>query len=44
MPYGITIGAKMRATYISPMIAYDEKASTEERKAIREFVATTLKP
>jgi dienelactone hydrolase len=46
----INIKTKEPFTYADPCvqrgvtIAYDEKASTEARKAIREFVTATLKP
>ncbi|HEY3045967.1 MAG TPA: dienelactone hydrolase family protein [Polaromonas sp.] len=49
---GVVINAKTKQPFTyadpcveyGPTVAYDEKASTEARKAIREFVATTLKP
>jgi len=49
---GVIVNAKTKQPFTyadpcveyGPTIAYDEKASTEARKAIREFVTATLKP
>jgi hypothetical protein len=49
---GVIINVKTKEpfTYSDPCvergvtIAYDEKASTEVRKAVKDFVTTTLKP
>ncbi|SFA75195.1 Dienelactone hydrolase family protein [Collimonas sp. OK607] len=49
---GVIINAKTKQPFTyadscveyGPTIAYDEKASTEARKAIREFLSATLKP
>jgi len=49
---GVIINAKTKQPFTytdpcveyGPTIAYDEKASTEARTAIREFVTATLKP
>jgi hypothetical protein len=49
---GVIINAKTKQPFTyadpcveyGPTIAYDEKASTEARKAVREFVTATLRP